>query len=396
MKKRLIVIICFILMTIMTACVPEKGSPINTPKTSEETADEAADKTSEEAENENQGPTVDELMSQAEEAIEKEDFDSALALAKEAGAIDPAAESAIIDLVKTAYGKKIDNAIDAEDYETAMSLIEEADNKLGITDFEEKLSGIPDAVKNHVEFADSISVENPVTIIFTEQKGDDWYINEDPECTSKDSGCTLTLTDVKEGETEDGQKEYTIDYETDLKYTAVFPKSYGYPYWFCYAGSLDFYDYYTGRRFNVSETSLDPGVYSKEGETINRITWKGKEYDIVIRVQKERYDGDVIRVEKDGFYETSCSTLLKYTFTVTCPKDYDGLCAYVYKPEGYPADAWERIKRLSYDEDGKQIAKETDVGEFYTFKDEDDIGFIPKADDVAMIRVDDYLRSDLR
>ena len=68
----------------------------------------------------------------------------------------------------------------------------------------------------------------------------------------------------------------------------------------------------------------------------------------------------------------------------------------MYKPEGYPADAWERIKRLSYDEDGKKIDKETDVGEFYTFKDEDDIGFIPEADDVAMIRVDDYLRSDLR
>ena len=226
MKKRLIAIICFLLMTMMTACVPEKGSPINTPKASEETAEEPAEETSEEAENENQGPTVDELMSQAEKAIEKEDFDSALALAKEAGAIDPAAESAIIDLIKAAYEKKIDSLIDAEDYETAMSLIYEAEEKLGITDFEEKLSGIPDAVINHVEFADSISVENPVNIIFTEPKGDDYYLlYEDAEYTSKDSGCTLTVTDVKEGETEDGQKEYTIDFEQDIRYTAVCPTS---------------------------------------------------------------------------------------------------------------------------------------------------------------------------
>ena len=384
-------------MTMMTACVPEKDTPINAPKASEENADEPANETSEEAENENQGPTVDELISQAEEAIEKEDFDSALALAMEAGAIDPAAESEIIGKVKDAYEKKIDSLIDAEDYETAMSLIDEGGEKLGITDFKEKLSDIPDAVKNHVEFADSISVEDPVHIIFTEKRGNDYYLYEDPECTSKDSKCTLTLTDVKEGETEDGQKEYTIDFEKDVRCTAVFPTSKTNIYWWYFAETPYFYDYYTGRRFNVSEMSLDAGENLKEGEIVNRITWKGKEYDIVIRTKTERYDKDVKYVEKDGFYEMYYNPFLKITYTVTCPKDYDGLCAYVYKPEGLPADAEEVDKKLNFDEDGKMIDKEDYVGEFYTFfKNGDDVEFIPTPDDVAMIRIDDYLKSDLR
>lgn len=207
------------------------------------------------------------------------------------------------------------------------------------------------------------------------------------------TGCTLTVTDVKEAETEDGQKEYTIDFEQDVRYTAVYPASYEKTYWFYYLESLSFYDYYTGRKFNVSEMSMDVGQNSREEKTVNRISWKGKEQDIVIGSKKERAEGEVDYGEGDGFYEDTCKPVLKYTYTVTCPKDYDGLCAYVIKPEGLPADAEERNKKLSFDENGKMIEKENDDAEHYTFRDEDDLGYIPKPEDLLMIRIDDYLRS---
>ena len=124
MKKKLIAMICFMLMIMMMACGAAKDAESKVPEASGETEDETAA----EEETKEQGPGVENLRLQAEEAIENEDFDGALSLAQEAGAIDPAVESAIKDQVKDAWGKKIDSAIDSDDYETAMSLIEEGNN----------------------------------------------------------------------------------------------------------------------------------------------------------------------------------------------------------------------------------------------------------------------------
>lgn len=245
---------------------------------------------------------------------------------------------------------------------------------------------VPDGEANNVEFVDRIATDNPVWVFFTKKEGDDWYLNPDPDCTCKEAGVFLEVTDVAEKELEDGNKEYKITFTQDVNYTLRYPTSYENLYHFFHLNSLEFYDYYTGRKLNASETSMDVGEMEKEGEIENIIEWDGKEYPVTIRIEKERENRYGDETESDGFYETNCIPFVTFTYTVTCPKDYDGLCGYVRKPESFPADAMERCRREDYDENGKKIEDTDPEGERYLFEYEDPIGGVPTAQDLYMMR----------
>ncbi len=246
---------------------------------------------------------------------------------------------------------------------------------------------VPDAEANNVEFVDRIATDNPAWVIFTEKEDDTWHINPDPDCTYKDANAYMEVTDVSVKDVEDGNKEYTITFTQDVSYVLRYPTSYEDLYHFVYLKSLNFYDYYTGRRLNVTETSMDVGEMEKEGEIENIITWDGKEYPVTIRVQKDRENRYGDETEADGFYETTCIPFITFTYTVTCPKDYDGLCAYIWKLDRLPSDAEERNRKANYDENGKAIEKTDPVGESYVFKDEDPDGGVPTAEDLYMMRI---------
>ena len=75
-----------------------------------------------------------------------------MSVAKEAGTIDAAAETTIQNMVRDAYAARIDDCVNNDDYETALSLIGEGNEKLNVKDFDSRLSEIPDAVSRGVHF----------------------------------------------------------------------------------------------------------------------------------------------------------------------------------------------------------------------------------------------------
>ena len=119
MKKRLFAAIIVLSVTMMAGC-GAKEEPVQEVAEQSTTVEQPTEaEPAEETE-----PSVEELEEQAKTAIDKGDYDDALSIAKEAGAVDAAVETKIQNMVKDAYAAKIDDCISNDDYETAFSLTE--------------------------------------------------------------------------------------------------------------------------------------------------------------------------------------------------------------------------------------------------------------------------------
>lgn len=119
--------------------------------------------------------------------------------------------------------------------------------------------------------------------------------------------------------------------------------------------------------------------------------WKGQEYPIEIMTEKDRKEGpqEFLDDGPQGTYVTGCSSNITYKYTITCPKDYDGLCMCLMKPSSVPADAEEQMKEARYKEGGVEVNSEEGEEDVYLFKDEYYFGVIPSSDTLYMMRVDD-------
>ncbi len=385
MKKRLLASLVVLSVLMIAGCGANSEPAAEVSEPGMETGQAA------EAEPEETGPSVEELEAQAKEAIDKEDYDTALALAEEAGAIDAASETRIKDMVKDAYIKKIDDCTGSNDYETALTLINEGNNKLGEGELDEKLSDIPAAVSNNVQFENINSVDSFILIAFTKKQGDEWQLIDNLDCTHKDDASHIEISEVTAKDIDDNNKEYTVMLTQDIAYKVCYPVELNPINWFYHTDILNFFDYYTGKILRTADATLDVGENSTNGAKSNVITWRGQDYPIEITVEKDRKEGpqEFLDDGPQGTYATGCSSKITYKFTITCPKDYDGLCMCLMKPSAVPEDAEEQMKEASYKEGGVELNGEEGGEDVYLFKDKYYFGVIPSSDTLYMMRVDD-------
>lgn len=384
MKKRLFTTLVVLSVLMITGCGANSEPAVTSESDTE--AEQVVEETVEET-----GPSVEELEAQAKEAIDKEDFDTALSLAKEAGAIDTASETKIKDMVKDAYLSKIDAFTSSNDYEKALTLINEGNSKLGEGELDEKLLDIPAAVANNVQFENTKSVDSFIQIAFTKKQGDEWQLIEDPACTHKDDASHIEIKEVTEKDIDDNNKEYSVVLTQDIAYKVCYPVELDPINWFYDTDMLNFFDYYTGKIIRTPGARLDVGENSTNGSKSNVIMWKGQEYPIEIMIEKDRKEGpqEFLDDGPQGTYVTGCSSNITYKYIITCPKDYDGLCMCLMKPSAVPADAEEQRNEVIYKEGGVLLKGEEGGEDVYLFKDEYYFGVIPSSDTLYMMRVDD-------
>ncbi len=302
------------------------------------------------------GPSVEELEKQAREAIDMEDYDAALVLAKEAGAIDKASETRIKDMVKAAYSSKIDEYINKEEYDAAYSLINEGNDKLGSSDLDSKLDNLPYAVANGVNFTTIDEVPVHTFIHFYEEKEDGKYRITDPAFTYDDMNSGFKINAIELQNTGDGCKEYTISATIHRSYTVSHPYSDDLVYWFSDTASLSFFDYYSGqilKKGNLDFKNLDTSV---DSDKENLITWQGNEYSVWISAQKSRNNpvsnGDT---DENGITTSTRDDYIDYTYTIRCPEDYDGLCISLPNVTKMTKDTEEKRRNSIFDDSGRYI-----------------------------------------
>ena len=391
MKNGLGTTLFVLMLTMLVGCGSnaEPATEVSEPGTE---AEQVVEETVEET-----GPSVEELEAQAKEAVDKEDYDTALSFAKEAGAIDAASETKIKDMVKDAYLSKIEACTSSNDYEKALTLINEGNSKLGEGELDEKLSDIPAAIANNVQFENTNSVDSFILIAFTKKQGDEWQLIDDTACTHKDDASHIEIKEVTEKDIDDNNKEYSVVLTQDIAYKVCYPTELDPINWFYHTDILNFFDYYTGKIIRTTDATLDVGENSTNGAKSNVIMWKGQEYPIEITVDKERKEGpqEFLDDGPQGTYVTGCSSNITYKYTITCPKDYDGLCMCLMKPSAVPADAEEQMKEASYKEGGVELNSEEGEEDVYLFKDKYYFGVIPSSDTLYMMRVDDMATKEV-
>lgn len=356
MKKRLLAAILGLSIIMMAGCGPKNMPAQETPAADSQAVEEAAVETE---------PSAD----SAEETVSEEELQATL---------------------KEEYLAKIDACIEQKDYETAYSLIKEGNEALNGNDLDDKLSEIPDAVQNDVKFEKISTVDSVLWVIFIEKKDGDWYLVSNPDLSYKDASTRLEVKNIEKRDLDDENKEYKIRFRQTPVYTVSYPAKDGEPSWYYCLEDLTFFDYYTGQTLKTIDTSLDSGENSKEGETGNMITWKSTEYTVSINVKKDRSD----EKSKDlsapsGMTEKQYESEITFKYTITCPKDYDGLCAYLTKTSALPSDAEKNYARSLFDADGKAVEGDTGTETGYVFKDKNTYGIIPTADTIYAMRVDD-------
>lgn len=385
MKKGLVTTLFVLMFSMMVGCASnaEPATEASEPGTE---AEQVVEETVEET-----GPSAEELEAQAKEAVDKEDYDTALSFAKEAGAIDAASETKIKDMVKDAYLSKIEACTSSNDYEKALTLINEGNSKLGEGELDEKLSDIPAAIANNVQFENTNSVDSFILIAFTKKQGDEWQLIDDTACTHKDDASHIEIKEVTEKDIDDNNKEYSVVLTQDIAYKVCYPTELDPINWFYHTDILNFFDYYTGKLLSTADATLDVGENSTNGAKSNVIVWKGQEYPIEITVEKDRKEGpqEFLDDGPQGTYVTGCSSNITYKYTITCPKDYDGLCMCLMKPSAVPADAEEQMKEATYKGNGVELNGEEGGEDVYLFKDKYYFGVIPSSDTLYMMRVDD-------
>ncbi len=143
---------------------------------------------------------------------------------------------------------------------------------------------------------------------------------------------------------------------------------------------------------------LDVGenIISSDKECL--ISWNGNDYPIKISAEKERKEGpqEFIDDGPAGTYVTGLSSEVTYTYKISCPKEYDGLCMCLIKPSALPDDAEQQSTRMHYSEDGTQITSVSDDGKDYNlFENEYRYGLDPSSDTLYMMRVDDMASKEI-
>ena len=388
MTKKLGTVILVLSAVIMTSCGSKDAPAPEATATAGQTEQAAEPEKVEET-----GPSVEELVAQATDAIAKEDYNTAFELAKEAGAIDAASETKIKDMVKDAYFGKIDECIGKEDYEAAYALIKEGNEKSGGNDLDEKLSGIPSAVANDVKFENIRDIDSFIWINFTKKQGDEWQLIDNPDCTYKDATAKFRIREVTEKDIDDNNKEYTVVLGQEFAYKVCYPVELDPINWFYNSDVLTFFDYYTGNIIRTTESlTLDVGENNTSGDKEYVISWNGNDYPIAVSVEKERKEGpqEFIDDGPAGTYVTGLSSEVTFTYKISCPKDYDGLCMCFIKLSALPSDAEQQNKKSYYVEDGtKNTSANDDDKDVSLFENEYYYGISPSSDTLYMMRVDD-------
>ena len=390
MKKRLFTALVVLSVLMISGCgANSEPAEASEPSTEAEQVVEAEPKET--------GPSVEELEAQAKEAIDKEDYDTALALAKEAGAIDASSETKIKDMVKDAYLSKIDALIGEEDYEAAHALITEGNEKLGSSDLDSKLSELPYAVANGVEFTTIDEVDGHLFIAFYEEKGDDIYRVTGPEFTFKDKDCKVKISDITLKNTGDGYKEYIIKASVDAAYTVSHPVTSDKTYWFTDTPLLQFFDYYTGLVINSADLTMEVTETSKEGDKENVVSWHGVDYPIEITAEKKRNDPSAGEESTEGGMSIFKRNDHKdFTYTVRCPEDYDGLCVYLLNASKVTDETEEKRWNKAFDASGKFVedteAESNKTKYMFQYPDLDNEVHTP--DFYLMMRITDDIASE--
>lgn len=258
---------------------------------------------------------------------------------------------------------------------------------------EELQAEIPAAVRNDVKFENSRDFDSFIWINFTKKQGNEWQFIDNPECTYKDASAKFQITEVTEKDIDDNNKEYTVVLNQEFAYKVCYPVELDPLNWFYSSDVLTFFDYYTGNVMRTADSlRLDVGENSTGGSKDNVVLWNGNDYPVSISVEKERTEGpqEFIDDGPAGTYVTGLSSEVTYTYKISCPKDYDGLCMCLIKPSALPADAAQQATKMYYAEDGMQVTNSSDDGkDFNLFENEYNYGITPSSDTLHMMRVDD-------
>ena len=286
------------------------------------------------------------------------------------------------------YRNRIDECISSEDYDTAYALINEANEKLGTGDFDSRLSELPYAVANGVDFTTIGDLDSFAWLTYAERRGDDIYrVTGDGFDFSGENNHISGLT-IDEKETEDGLKEYVVSCTMDISYTASYPIEAEPATWVYAFDELRFFDYYTGLILNTADVAFLNGERERDGTKDNVVTWNGTEYPVEIYVEKTlNNDGD--SSWDDQTVTETWTEQNAYTFTIRCPKDYDGLCMFLMNPAEVNDTAEENRWNHLFDDTGLLIEDQEEMhsGIKYMFQDPDFDGEVHTPDFYLMMRV---------
>ncbi len=296
--------------------------------------------------------------------------------------------------LKEEYLAKIDACIEQEDYEAAYSLIKEGNEKLGGSDFDDKLTELPYAVANGVSFQTIDHVPGHLFIAFYEEKGGDIYRVTGPEFTYRDKDCNVAINGITMKNTGDGFKEYTITAAVDASYTVSHPVTDDKTYWFTDTPQLQFFDYYSGLCINTYDLSMYDLATVKSGDKESVVSWHGVDYPILITSEKKRNDpaaGE--ESEENGISSFKRNDHKDFTYTIRCPEDYDGLCVYLQDASQITDDTEEKRWNRAFDASGKFVedtgAESSQIKYMFQFSDMDNEAHAP--DFYLIMRVTDDL-----